>query len=116
MDACGTYISQHTPFDGLGIDPCANHVSVTIIGQYLAYCQTFNLPISINTFHNRTTAYIGGSGSDNEVVIIHVPFTELRAVIDVVFSSWKKIPTLLSMKDLSNNSLDISIQEICVTL
>lgn len=42
---------------------------------------------------------------------IQVPFNELRVIIDVDF--WiieERVPTLLSMRDMIHNGLDISIQ------
>lgn len=75
----------YTPFDGLKIDKCANHKSTICINQYRAYHKTFNLPQSITFYSYRTIAAIDGAKISIVAVTIHIPFKQLRVVIDVAF-------------------------------
>lgn len=60
---------------------------------------------------------IGGSSTFVSIIIFQVPFNYLYVIIDVYFPVIEKIvPTLLSMKDILENSLDIWIEGQYVNL
>ena len=105
--ACG----EKTPFKGIYIDTCANRSSVMSIAQYKAYCREFNVPSQINKTDVKALRGIGGSSTAFGSAIIPVPFKDLNLVIDIKFRIVKdNVPTLLAMKDMVENGLDISIQ------
>lgn len=98
-------------FKKLRIGNCANRTSIIDVGQYCAYCQTLKLPYSIKPPNNRAIAGIGRTRKAVGLVVIHVPFKDLDLVIDDAFRFIKEdIPTILSMKDMMQNSLDICTQ------
>lgn len=43
-------------FEGLRVDTCTNHSNIISIGQYIAYCRTFDLPQTLGLVINRTIA------------------------------------------------------------
>lgn len=60
---------------------------------------------------------IGGRVSSTGNGLIHVPFKYLDVAIDVIFTVIKEdIPTLLSIGDMLNNRLDVSIKRRYVSL
>lgn len=102
---------ETTSFKGIHLDTCANRSSVMSISQYKAYCREFNVPVKLDTSTSRNLSGIGGSRKSLGSVIIPIPFADLNIVIDVKFQIVSdKVPSLLSMKDMKDNGLDISIQ------
>lgn len=103
-------------FKGILIDTCANRSSVMSIKQYRAYCDEFKTPFHINS-DDKVISGIGGQSKTIGNATIPIPFKELNLVIDVNFKIMKdNIPTLLSLKDMVDNQLDLSIlkQEITI--
>lgn len=99
-------------FKGIYIDTCANRSSVMSYSQYKAYCEEFKVPCSISREESRILRGIGGKSSSIGTAIILVPFRDLNLVLDIKFQIVSdNVPTLLSMKDMLDNGLDISIQQ-----
>lgn len=97
-------------FDGIQIDTCTSRTSVISMRLYHAFSKIFNLPHSMPT-DKKSVAGIGGTSRATGVAVMQVPFKELDVVVDILFLVLKDvIPTLLSMKGMLNNGLDISIQ------
>ena len=103
---------ETTTFRGILIDTCANKSSVISPSQYRAYCETFQVPCNILKQNIRSLKGIGGKSVSIGTATIPVPFKDLNLVIDVTFQILdSNVPTLLSMKDMHDNGLDISIQD-----
>ncbi len=101
---------EETKFKGLYIDTCANRSSVMSYAQYTAYCEEFQVPVCIERESIRPLHGIGGNSSPIGTANIPVPFRDLNLVIDVRFQIVKdNVPSLLCMKDMLDNGLDISI-------
>jgi len=114
MSAMNSQLSVGTevPFRGLHIDTCANRSSVMALAQYRAYCQELQVPVQIDRDNIQRLRGLSGSSKPIGTAVIPVPFRELNLVIDVTFQIVSnEIPTLLSMKDMKDIGLDISIQE-----
>lgn len=108
-------------FDGLRIDTCANRTSVIGNIQYERYCRDFGVLKEIRPSNCKWLKGLGGTRPGIlGVVKLQVPFSNLNLVIDVDFSMISDedprdpSPTLLSMKDMLDNNIDISIEECCV--
>ena len=107
---------EREKFDGLYIDTCANRSSVMSLDQYRAYCSDFHVPMKICKEDRKIIRGIGGKSSAIGTAIIPVPFKGLRLVADVKFQIvTDKVPSLLCMKDMLQNGLDISIQNSVMT-
>lgn len=79
--------------------------------QYKAYCEQFQVPVHINREDTRNLNGIGGRSKSIGTATIPVPFSDLNLVIDVRFQIvTDDVPTLLSMKDMMDNGLNIRIQ------
>lgn len=82
------------------------------LNQYKAYCEHFKIPMEVNRTEKRT---IRGLNSKNPAIgtaVITIPFSELDIWLDVKFRIMEfDCPSLLSMKDMVDNGLDISIQK-----
>lgn len=80
--------------------------------HYCAYFQTFNQQHLIKPANNCTITGIGGISKADGVVLIQVPFAELSVVIGVNFLALdQNNPPLLSMMEMLENDLQISIQD-----
>lgn len=120
----GTMISEmyhamepkgQTNFDGVKIDTAANRKSIMGTHQYDEYCKTFGLRPAIRT-QTRGVIGIGGRKSSIGTVTIQIPFPNLGLIIDVCFLLMTgNVPTLLCMKDMIDNNLDISLQHRTIT-
>lgn len=99
-----------TDFLGVEIDTGENRMSVMSTIQNARYCHTFGLKEAIDTRTAKRIRGIGGRRKSVGTVIVQVPFKDLGIVIDVRFLLLEgSVPTLLCLKDLYRNGLDISI-------
>lgn len=104
-------LQQLHPLDGLKIGICANRASPISIGQYHAYCGTFNLLQTLIPFKIRSVSGIRVRNKAIGIVTIHVPSRVLKNVIDVLLLVLQvDVPILLFMKETKENCLYISIQ------
>ena len=72
----------------------------------------FHVPCRIIRDNTRSLNGIGGTTEPIGTVTIPVPFRDLNLVIDVTFQIVESnVPKVLSMGDIHDNGLDISIQE-----
>lgn len=103
-------------FEGLKVDTGANRSSIMSARQYGAYCETFGLIGNVRPSEKRVKG-IGGRQVVVGVANIQIPFDKLGLIIDVWFAILDAdVPTLLSLRDLWINGLDISIQECVIKL
>ncbi len=80
--------------------------------QHKAYCNEFHVPIRMSKADRKNLTGIGGGSSPIGTAILPVPFPDLNLVIDVRFQIVReRVPTLLCMKCMMDNGLDISIQD-----
>lgn len=108
---------SNSHFDGLRLDTCANRASVMSRSQYLAYTIKYGLKETIRPATHKGIRGIGGVQKAVWVVRVQIPFDGLRTVIDVDFLIIEDdFPTLLSMKYMVTNGLDISLQRRCMKL
>ncbi len=104
-------LGETTMFKGILLDTCCNRSSVMSLSQYKAYCEEFNVPTKLKP-DTKSISGIGGNSKAVGTAMIPIPFTDLNLVIDVEFTIMKdNVPTLLSMKDMKDNGLDLSIQK-----
>ena len=104
-------------FDGIILDTGANRISVMCLSQYEAYCREFGCPVDINYSENKGLNGIGGKSVAIGSAKIPIPFIELGIVIDVRFRIMRdRCPSLLSLKDMISNGLDLSIQEKTISI
>lgn len=97
-------------FLGIKIDTGANKRSIMSLAQYSHYCQKFGLAEAIRMNNNHGVKGIGGSRKSVGTANIQIPFKDLGVIIDVQFLLLTgQVPTLLCLKDLYTNGLDISI-------
>lgn len=102
-------------FKGIYIDTCANRSSIMSLKQYKAYCNQFNAPFHIEPDTKKISG-IGGSSQTLGSAVVPVPFKGLDLVVDIKFQIMRDcVPTLLSLKDMLDNELDISIQDREIT-
>lgn len=108
-------LHDHAEFMGLKVDTGANKSSIMSLSQYRIYCKLFGVPMGLKP----STRQIKGIGEKREAAgkeTIQIQFSLLSMIIDVEFLILEAdVPTLLSMKDLGDNGLDISIQ-VCVII
>lgn len=77
--------------------------------QYLDYCTIFNVRNAIINIKYRKVNEIGGSENAIGIVSIDIPFRNFKLMMNVNFLVFQpNIPTLLSMKDMALNRLEIS--------
>jgi hypothetical protein len=97
-------------FKGIIIDTGANKSSLMSLEQYRAYCKVFKVPASIRGTRKMFKG-IGGSRRSMGSVVIAIPFPMLGICADVEFQIINEdVPTLLSLRDLRNTGVEISIQ------
>jgi len=105
-------MGEETKFKGIYLDTCANRSSVMSLNQYQAYCKEFHVPMQLSTHGAKTLRGIGGKSAALGSAWIPIPFTKLKLIVDVNFQIVNdNVPTLLCMKDMVQNGLDISIQK-----
>lgn len=98
-------------FKGILLDTCGNRSSVMSFAQYKAYCLEFQVPFKINRGSAKSISGIGGSRKTMGTATIPIPFKDLKIVIDVTFQIMEDyVPSFLSMKDMVENDLNLSIQ------
>lgn len=92
-------------------------MSTTYVGkQYNSYCDTFVTIISVRKPYGRAVRLIGGHQAALLFANIEVPFKYLGLTITVDFNLLPgNVPSLVSPRDLHDNSLDISPQRKLVT-
>lgn len=111
MDKCCVQ-KPALPFKGIQFDTCANYTSVISRSQYLSYCDEFGLKPSIRNANGRKLIGVGGVVKALGLVKLQIPFAGLHLVLDVDFLVIdKEIPTMMCLRDMYENDLDISIQE-----
>lgn len=107
---------EYTLFDGVIIDTGANRSSVISLTQYKAYCQQFGVSPNIQ---GDTKSLLGLGKTVVKTlcyVTIQIPFVDLDIVIDLNFRVISQNQsTLLSLSDLKQNGLDISIRDETVS-
>lgn len=87
------------------------------LSQYGSYCVEFGLKRAINRSTRTVLRGIGGRRIPIGTERIQIPFDKLRIIIDVDFLILQEdVPSLLSMRDMIENQLDISIQSLHITL
>lgn len=97
-------------FDGLRIDTCANRSSDMSLGQYKLYVRKFGLPEAIRQAEARAIKEIGGRQLALGAAKVQILLPRLGMVADVeVLIIEQDIPTFLSMKDMLDHGLDISV-------
>lgn len=103
-------------FEGVKIDTGANRSSIMSKDQYNSYCDTFGIRCSVRHPDGRMIRGIGGNQPAIGFVTIQVPFRDLNLTIDVDFMLVSgSIPSLLSLRDVYENGLDISLQRQMIT-
>lgn len=99
-------------FNGIRLDTCANRRSVMAIGQYHAYYTTFGLSNFMCPIRGKEVRGIGGTSKAIGEANISIRFREIGIMIDVdLLNLPGTIPSLLSMKDITDNNLYLFIQE-----
>jgi len=105
-------VGEVAVFDGLILDTGANRRSAMSLQQYQAYCREFKVPMKIDYSDNRGLVGIGGTTESLGTAVVPIPFKDLDLVADVRFRILKNnCPTLLCLRDMIENGLDISIQD-----
>lgn len=75
------------------------------------YCKEFGLKPEIDSTEDRAVNGIGGIIKALGTVMIQIPFKKLHTIIVVQFLVLSgRVPTLLSMRDMAENDLDISLK------
>lgn len=106
-----TAYSADENFGGVILDTGANRRSIMSIRQYEIYCSLFHRPTNIDLEAKGNVLGLGGSVESVGMASIPIPFKELELVIHVKFRLMENdCPSLLSLKDMIENHLDISIQ------
>lgn len=105
-------------FNGIVIDTGANRCSMMSISQYNAYGVEFQVPMNIKKDNQaKSSTGLGGDKTHSmSIATIAIPFTCLYLIIDVDFVIIRdNTATILSLKDLKENHLDISVQRCKIT-
>lgn len=103
---------EHEKFKGIYIETCANKTPVMSYGQYKAYCERFHVPCQIFIGEEQSSRVIGGQRCPTVSVTIPTPFRDRNLVTYVRFQIVSdNVLFVLSMNDMPNNNLDISIQK-----
>lgn len=90
---------------------CCNKSSVMSYSQYKSYFMGVQETFKLNKGSSKIITGIGVSEASLGTAIIPIPFKDLNILIDVTFQIINSyIPTLLIMKDVHENGLDVSIQ------
>lgn len=75
------------------------------------YCQTLGLKESICTSNGKAVKGIDGWNKSIGIALMQVPFKQLGVTIDVKFIYLEgEVPSLMALRYLYSNWLDISIQ------
>lgn len=89
-----------------------NRASVMSKEPYHAYCRPFGLRPAIQTTGGRASRGIGRRKTSIGSSTIQFAFNYLQLMIDVEFLLLDdQVPTLLSMRDMIRNGLEISMQQ-----
>lgn len=98
-------------FAGIRMDTCCNRTSIIGRPQYRAYCFEFGTKEAVRPAKGRNVSGIGGGVEGIGLVNIDIPFTELLLIIHIEFLLVDQdVPTLMSMKDMKESGIDISLQ------
>lgn len=105
----------HHPFLGVRLNTCAHRHSIISKVKYAAYLEGLRLSYSFVTDKDAYVEGMGGRWTSHRTALIHIPLRNLNLVIDVdSLVIPDDIPSLLCMKDIVNNGLDISIEHHAV--
>lgn len=106
-----------TEFRGVRIDNAASTSSIMYKSQYTAYCDTFGSCKDIRPPDGRIVRGLGGRSPSKGSVIIYITFRDLDINIDVrLLLLVEDIPSLLSLKDMTTNQLDLSLLRCYIKL
>lgn len=95
-------------FHGIRIDTCGNRSSIISSKQYQAYRVELSLKHALRQTKGGSVKVIGGPQRAIGTAMINIPFRDLEIIIDVHFMVIKDdIPTLLFMREMVTNGLDI---------
>lgn len=109
--------TKGSSIDGVLLDMGANRTSIMCEEQYMAYITEFGLINVMPSAPNRTVRGIGERRKARGIAKIQIPFVDLRAVMDVDVSIFaKNFLSLLSLRDMYKNGMDLSIQGRYVSL
>ncbi len=107
---------RRSEFNGVLIDTGANRTSLMSLRQYRAYCREHGTPAHIDMDSKRVCG-LGGSTRSIGKATITLPCPCLSVVTDIDFHIIEEdVPTLLSLRELKRNGVDLSIQKDCLTL
>lgn len=104
-------------FAGVRIDTCANRRSTMSRKKYITYCQEFGRRLSIKSAAHNDEGILGTGRRVPFMgtVFIQISFSGLQVEIDVDFLLVDKaVPARLSMRDMLQNGLDISLQDAAI--
>lgn len=97
-------------YQGITTATRANTISFVRVSQYRVYCNTVMLPRSIQQAQKRIPSEIGGYSQTIGATRRQVPFRKWCDIIDVGFTDVEKnTPPFLSMKDILDHGLNLSI-------
>lgn len=86
-------------------------VCIGLAGQYIAYSDTSDLPNRMHPIYGKEVLGIGGVKKAICEATIQITFLEMGITIDVKWLIFREsIPSLMSMKDMIDNKLDLSFQ------
>lgn len=110
-------MQQQALFDGLKIGTWATCKSGVSMRQYAGYCRSSNRPQSMKPIKNRSVSGFRGRRRAIDLVFIQFPFEDLKIFVYVFFLVLNEyVLKPLSMKDMIENGLYISIQGQYVSL
>lgn len=108
--------NPHGPFNVLKFDTCANTASVISESQFLSYCHQFVIRPSIWPVGDIKVTGIGLEVKVLGSIQLQIQFNDIHLFICVYFLVLKQqIPTLLSLRDMMINGLDISLKNCHVS-
>jgi hypothetical protein len=103
-------------FQGIIIDTGANRSSLMSLNQYRCYCHEFSVPASLHE-SKKTFNGIGGRRESIGSTNITIPFPHLGICAHITFEIIDaNVPSLLSLKDLREAGVDLSIQRNTLSL
>jgi len=110
-----TVQERDSEFNGNIIDTGANRVSLKSLRQHRAYCKEHNTAANLRQSSKRVSG-LGGSKRSIGTASIPIPFPELGLVCEIDFHIIEDdVPSLLSLRDLKQTGVDLSIQRDCLS-
>lgn len=99
------------PFLGVHLETGTIMSSMMLRGQCAAYCEEFGVRSSLIPGNGASVQGIRGRRTSIGTALIRIPFCNLNLAIDVDFLVIPdNLPSILCMKDMVDNRLDIRIQ------